>query len=412
MHHDPTPADDAPTRAELETTTAEKAPKRVRVDGVPNLYQRPKDKRFEAGLTIDGRWTMRTLPAKTKTDAKRELNALKAKLDRGEAVAPSKRTFADVADEWLTGFRAKVAAGEKAPRTMDAYDYQLRARLLPALGSTAVQKITAERLARMIASWRDAGLSTWTQKGALVPLGLILDMAARRGYIAENPAKRLSRDERPGQARRGEQRILSRDEIGRLLDAAPDSYRLLISTAIFSGLRQGELLGLQWRDIDFDAGIIRVRHQLSRPATDRPAGLVSLKSEAARRDVVLLPQLGNLLRVHKVASRFSAEGAFVFANAEGAPRNYRNVSRRGLDKATESAGLRPMKWHGLRHTFASHLILDLGLDVAQVSRQLGHASPSITLDVYVHLFDQSRHADDIRSRMEESAFGRVLDTRS
>jgi integrase len=68
-----------------------------------------------------------------------------------------------------------------------------------------------------------------------------------------------------------------------------------------------------------------------------------------------------------------------------------------------------MSMHHLRHTFASHLILDLKLDVVTVSRQLGHARPSITSDVYAHLFDESRHAEDIRARMAESDFGRLLE---
>jgi integrase len=66
--------------------------------------------------------------------------------------------------------------------------------------------------------------------------------------------------------------------------------------------------------------------------------------------------------------------------------------------------------HALRNTFASHLILDLKLDVVQVSKQLGHARPSITSDIYARLFDQARHSDDIRERMAASDFGRVLDS--
>jgi integrase len=68
--------------------------------------------------------------------------------------------------------------------------------------------------------------------------------------------------------------------------------------------------------------------------------------------------------------------------------------------------------HSLRHTFASHLILDLKLDVVTVSRQLGHARPSITSDVYAHLFDEARHAEDIRQRMGESDFGKLLEAPS
>jgi integrase len=89
------------------------------------------------------------------------------------------------------------------------------------------------------------------------------------------------------------------------------------------------------------------------------------------------------------------------------------VARRVLKKAADDASLngegRPaLRFHDLRHTFASHLIVDLGVDVAQVSRILGHASIAITLDVYTHLFDNARHAHEIRKRMEVSEFASLL----
>jgi integrase len=131
------------------------------------------------------------------------------------------------------------------------------------------------------------------------------------------------------------------------------------------------------------------------------------------RDIPLLPQLAALLKRHKLASSHSGEHDFVFATALGMPLGYRNVERRGLRRAAEKARLNPegqppLRIHDLRHTFASHLIVDLKLDVAQVSRILGHARPSITLDTYTHLFDQAAHAADIRERMATSEFGRLL----
>jgi integrase len=104
---------------------------------------------------------------------------------------------------------------------------------------------------------------------------------------------------------------------------------------------------------------------------------------------------------------------YVFSTALGTPLGARNVERRGLGRAADRAGLNPeelprLRVHDLRHTFASHLIVDLKLDVAQVSRILGHARPSITLDVYTHLFDRAAHAADIRERMAGSDFGSLL----
>jgi integrase len=105
----------------------------------------------------------------------------------------------------------------------------------------------------------------------------------------------------------------------------------------------------------------------------------------------------------------------VFATANGTPHGHRNVTRRGLQRAARLAGVDsngcpPLRFHDLRHTFASHLILDLRLDVAQVSRILGHARVMITLDVYTHLFDDARHAREIRALMTASPFAGLLDT--
>jgi integrase len=100
--------------------------------------------------------------------------------------------------------------------------------------------------------------------------------------------------------------------------------------------------------------------------------------------------------------------------ARGTPYGHRNVSRRCLRRAARLAGLNddgwpPLRLHDLRHTYASHLIIDLGRDFAEVSRMLGHARITITLDTYTHLFEDARHAQDIRTRMAASPFAGLLE---
>ena len=128
----------------------------------------------------------------------------------------------------------------------------------------------------------------------------------------------------------------------------------------------------------------------------------------------MVPQLAEHLAAHRQATPFPAATDWVFATSHGTPFGERNVARRVLKRAADDAGLndgewRSLRFHDLRHTFASHLIIDLGLDVAQVSRILGHASITITLDVYTHLFDDARHASDIRQRMAASRFADLLE---
>ena len=158
-------------------------------------------------------------------------------------------------------------------------------------------------------------------------------------------------------------------------------------------------------------GFIHVRTQVDQKGR---RGLP--KTTTAVRQVVLSPQLGRLLAEHHLRSPFSAAGDPVFASAAGTPLGHDNVSKRGLAGAVKRAGLldpsRPgLTMHSCRDTFASHLIIDLGLDVVQVSRQLGHANPAITAKTYARMFDEARHADAIRNAMEASSLGTVLEPR-
>ncbi len=206
-------------------------------------------------------------------------------------------------------------------------------------------------------------------------------------------------------------RFLEREEIGDLLDAAGDLYRALLATAIFTGLRLGELLGVAWGDINFAASVIHVRKQL-----DRNGQRVDPKTPQAVRDVVMMPALERILKARKkeaFARGHARPTDFVFCSQVGGPMHYRNVSRRGLDLAAKRAGLNgddraSLRFHDLRHTFASLLIAE-GLNITYVSRQLGHADPSITLRVYAHLFDHAVHAERARAALEAS-FSGLLET--
>jgi integrase len=381
-------------------------PRRTKVKGKPGIYYRPtpQGRRYEVTyLDSDGRRRWETVDGFDNLEAAESvLGEKQQKLRHGERVAPSQQTFAELYEEW----KAQLNVAE---RTLDHYERDARLHLLPRFGRRKAQEITTDDVARMIAELRKRGLAGWTIRGVLTCLSSQYAWAVRRGKVPTNPVSGLERGERPPAEGR-EKRILSSAEIGKLIAAAPKRYRVLLATAVFSGLRLQELLALRWLDVDRENGELHVRHQLAR----KGGTLSPLKTNAGKRDVALMPELAAMLRRHQLASRHSRPEDFVFAGAAGGPLHHRNVQRRGIDKAVETAkheqGKRDPTMHDLRHSFASLLIAQ-GLDVVFVSRQLGHANPATTLRVYASEFDRARNADVARAALS-AGFGNLLETAS
>ena len=328
-----------------------------------------------------------------------ELQQIQVKMRNGERVVTSRVTFEELAAGWLTDKR-DIRAG-----SWRAYEAYLRNHVVPILGRQRVSAITTDDIADLITALEDKGLCGRTVTNVLVPVSRIFDHAVRRGLTPSNPVKGLERGERP-KVIREEMRVLDRHEIDALLQAAPAKYRTLLATALFTGLRASELLGLQWWHIDFAHGVIKVRDQVYRTGERLP-----LKTDKARRDVILQPALAALLQAHRDTSPHPADGDYVFCRPDGRPMHPDTVRVAGLNKAIKTAGLNPpgkprLRWHDLRHSYASLLIAQ-GVDVAYVSRQMGHANVTTTLNTYTHLFDHARNAKAVSERLEQE-FGGIL----
>jgi integrase len=360
---------------------------------------------------IDGRPSLRTVAGDLE-QARVERELLREAARNGLLTLWPRLTFGAVACHWLARFERQVATGERRERTLENYRYHLDRHLLPELGRKRIRSLTPADMASLVAALTAKGLAPKTVANALVPLGGIVRFARRRGYILDDPLRRLEKAERPRPTPRA-QRVLGQSEIAELLRACLPRYRPLLATALYTGMRLSELLALTWAEVDFEAGVVRVRAQLSRAHLGAPARRVAPKTRAAVRDIPLAPQLATVLAGERAHARFRGDDAYVFATRVGTPLGQRNVARTALAHAVTRAGLdhrgQPqLRFHDLRHTFASHLIVDLRLDVCQVSRILGHARTAITLDVYTHLFDRARHAADVRTAMADSRFAQIL----
>jgi integrase len=386
-------------------TTRALQKRRVRI--APNLYQRPADGKFEAGLSIHGRWTMKTLKARTKTEARKELAQLQAKAATQEQQREQQScAVATVTAAWLESFALQVARGERSARTLDHYRSNFRCHVEPHFGSSDLAAIGPDEIVAFYDTLRRQGKSPYVLRACNDVLSRIFKFAIRRGLIETSAVAKLEPGERP-RPRKAEQRILTHGEIKALLHHAEGDAFDLIALHLFTGMRQGEILGLRWGRVDFDAGVIYVREQLQRPRDGEQPTVNRPKTPASVRDVVLLPQLAAALARRRLAASFSNDNDFVFSAGPETPIHYSRANRL-LRQAVTSAEIPHLKSHDFRHTYASHLIIDLGLDVEQVRGQLGHAKASITSDKYTHLFDRARHGNALREQMAQSAFGALL----
>src|SRR5581483_2109308 len=192
---------------------------------------------------------------------------MRGRAARGERIRPSKATFAEVAEQWFESKR------KLRPWTRKYYRDALDRILLPRFGSRKIGSITADDVAALIRELEAHGLATKTIENYLLPLGGTMNFAVRRAMIATNPCTLLTPDERPQCSGRKEKHVWSDDEVEALIAAAEElarepearyDYSPLIRVALYTGLRQGELLGLQWGDIDFGEGALYVRRQWTR----------------------------------------------------------------------------------------------------------------------------------------------------
>ncbi len=317
-----------------------------------------------------------------------EQDAVKARariLDRiahGHSVAPTKLTIAEWAPQWLE------ERDNLKPRTRETYAYQIAQHIVPRLGTTRVCDLSVNHVARLISDMRAEGLSAWTINGTLGPLSGMMRTAVRRGMAPSNPVQLLDRHERPKTAG-AEMNILDTNEIKLFLNSATKTYRPLLATAIFTGLRMSELLNLRWEDVDWDAGVIHVRDS---------------KTAAGVREVVLMPALQQILAAHSLENEGST---YVFETRDGQPMKRRTVHRRALEDTLRRAGItKRIRFHDLRHTHAS-ILIDQGHPETFICEQMGHANAAITRRIYGHLFDRDKRREDARAKLEAS-FGEVL----
>jgi integrase len=322
----------------------------------------------------DGRKIRRTFATVSAARAWRS-DAL-GELRRGTLRAPIPTTVREAAEAWL----AKARTGEIRtrsgapfrPSTLRSYEAALTQRVLPEFGARKlcdVRRLDVQDFAdHLLAS----GLDPSSVRNAVMPLRAIFRRAFARNEVAVNPTTGLELPAPPGRR----DRIASPLEAAALVAALPKRDRALWATALYAGLRRGELQALRWADVDLGAGLIRVER-----AWDEKARLyVDPKSKAGRRAIPIASVLRDHLDEHLIV--WGGESSLVFGRGE-LPFVTSSPWRRA-HLAWHRVGLTPIGLHESRHTFAS-LMIAAGVNVKALSAYMGHSSITITLDRYGHL---------------------------
>ncbi len=343
-----------------------------------------------------GKQIQRTISGKTKKEVVQKLKAAIAALDAGTYKEPCKMTVG----EWLDIWVAEYLNGLK-PLTQQNYANQVKRHLKPAMAAVKLEALDPHIIQKFYNSLSESGLSPKTVKNIHGILHSALQQALENEYIRRNPADacKLPKITKP------EIKPFEPEEIARLLkEAEKDDYCNLFTVAMFTGMRQGELLGLAWDCVDFETGIITVKQQLQ--CKDGTYFFETPKNGKGRTILpapIAMDALRNELEKQKAeqaqaGTMWNNPFNLVFTDALG-----KNLVRRTVvkhfKKIAQRAGLADdARFHDLRHSFAV-TSLYAGDDIKTVQANLGHATAQFTLDVYGHVTQKMRQ--DSANRMQK-----------
>lgn len=381
-----------------------------------------------------GRLKVKTETFSKETDAEKRKRKIESQKDDGVLVVPSKETFSDFLNRWLTDTKS----GRIADRTLDDYRNIVRRYITkppkgaPRLGEIKLHKLTAANFEKLYEYlWRELRLAPRTLQYIHSVLRQALRRATTVGDLAKNPTEGVtpqshafeSEDDKGLDDDDEKVKSMTEEEAGRFLGAATDDrYHALWCILLMCGLRPSEALALRWSAVDLEKGKVQVRRSLTRRGVSGPWKLTAPKTKKGRRTLPLPPVLVGRLKEWRrqqsaerllVGAEYDAND-FVFANEFGKPLHRNNLSRRNFQRILKAAELgiwegegkqrrfRPaFRMYDLRHTCAT-LLIKRGVAVHVVSERLGHSKTSFTYDTYVSVIKGQQEA---ASEEMEAMFG-------
>ena len=347
-------------------------------------------------VVIDHEGQRKTRAVGTREAAERVKREIEARLALGDTglIEPEKSapTLAAYSQGWL-----KNIEHERKPSTAGFYGQYLRLYVLPRFGESRLDGMEREDVKRFISELRARGLAKNTIRLAVTTLRAVLTAAIEDRIIKHNPAQGLGRFVKSEKPHR-EATSLTPQEAERLLRVAKEELSLrhyaLLLTAVRAGLREGELAGLGWGDIQFGESEDELDRYIlvQRNYDQRWSGRMLTPKNKKSRRIDMSRQLRRVLlelRDQRLVKAF-AEGKaeisdeLVFPSEAGTPIEMNNFCQRIFKPLLASAGIRKIRFHDLRHTFGS-LLIQTGASLAYVRDQMGHSSIQVTVDIYGHL---------------------------
>jgi integrase len=334
--------------------------KRGRGEG--SIYRR-KDGRWVGQYEVGGK--RRYVYGKTRKEVATKLNKAIAERDAGMVFDAGSLRVGDYLDRWLDSIRDTLRR-----RTWIRHEEVVRLHLKPSLGIIKLDRINALQIQSLYRAKLDSGLSPRTVQIIHVTLHKALKQAVRWSLLPRNIVDGVD----PPKAPKKEIKPLSEEQVKRLLEAAQgDKLEALYVLAITTGMRSGELLGLQWEDVNLQAGIVQVRRSIFNGRIEAP------KSASGNRNIRLTGTSIRALREHE------RTGEWVFSSQAGTSISVHNLHNRSWKPLLVRAELpHTTRFHDLRHTCAT-LLLTKGVHPKIVQEMLGHSSITITLDTYSHV---------------------------
>ena len=358
-----------------------------RSNGEGNIRKR-KDGRWEgrytAGLDpITGKQVFKNVLGKTQAEVKEKLKIALAENQKVDFTKTGKYTVTQWMNEWYENV-AKIKVRASSHQTYRGY---IDNHITPNIGKLPLEKLTTMdlqkfyrklmtkgRVERIEATNQPKGLSAKTVRNINQVISSAMDFAVAQRIVSVNPCKAVAL---PKVEHKEMQTIPAEQLQAFLTEAKASGVYEMYYIELATGLRRGELLGLKWSDIDWKNGIIKVKRQIAR--VDGKVIEAPLKTKNSYRTVTISPQAVEVLKQQKAKTK----DEFVFPSPNGgaiSPDSVNNMLKRVLERA----GIPKVRFHDLRHTFAT-VALQNGVDIKTVSGMLGHFSAGFTLDTYAHV---------------------------